>query len=392
MRKLTLGSLLLFTFIIMFLTILMPSDEAQAIPAFARKYSMSCTTCHAPYPRLKEYGDEFAGNGFTLKDKDAPRYFVETGDRKLSLIRELPFAVRMEGYTSYNSASNRNLDFTSPYIAKLLSGGTLAKDISYYFYFFFSERGDATVGIEDAFIMFNNLFNSELDFYIGQFQISDPLFKRELRLTYEDYQVYKFRPGSSLINLAYDRGIMVTYGFPSGTDVVLEVLNGNGLNAADEMHLYDSDKYKNIFGRISQNIGEYLRVGGIGFYGKEKQEAVNEVTMFGGDATLAYGPLELNLQYLDRKDTDPDMTGAAIDLKTQGGMAELIINPHGDRSDWYLVALYNQIDSDRQKLKYQTLTGHIGYLLRTNVRLTGEVSYDIENEESRVVMGIITAF
>lgn len=392
MRKLTLGSLLFFTFIILSLTILMPSDEALAIPAFARKYSMSCTTCHAPYPRLKEYGDEFAGNGFILKDKDAPRYFVETGDRKLSLIRELPFAVRLEGYTSYNSASNRNLDFTSPYIAKLLSGGTLAKDISYYFYFFFSERGDATVGIEDAFIMFNNLFNSELDFYIGQFQVSDPLFKRELRLTYEDYQVYKFRPGSSLINLAYDRGIMMTYGFPSGTDVVLEVLNGNGLNAADEMHLYDSDKYKNIFGRMSQNIGEYLRVGGIGFYGKEKQEAVNEVTMFGGDATLAYGPLELNLQYLDRKDTDPDMTGAAIDLKTQGGMAELIINPHGDRSDWYLVALYNQIDSDRQELKYQTLTGHIGYLLRTNVRLTGEVSYDIENEESRVVLGIITAF
>ncbi|MEW6014202.1 MAG: hypothetical protein AB1690_02645 [Candidatus Zixiibacteriota bacterium] len=392
MRKLTLGSLLLFTFIILSLTILMPPDEAQAIPAFARKYSMSCTTCHAPYPRLKEYGDEFAGNGFVLKDKDAPRYFVETGDQKLSLIRELPFAVRLEGYTSYISASNRNLDFTSPYIAKLLSGGTLAKDISYYFYFFFSERGDATVGIEDAFVMFNNLFNSELDFYIGQFQISDPLFKRELRLTYEDYQVYKFRPGSSLINLAYDRGIMMTYGFASGTDVVLEVLNGNGLNAADEMHLYDNDKYKNLFGRVSQNMGEYLRVGGIGFYGKEKQEAVNEVTMFGGDATIAYGPLELNLQYLDRKDTDPDMTGTDIDLKTRGGMAELIVNPHGDRSDWYLVALYNQIDSDRQDLKYQTLTGHIGYLLRTNVRLTGEVSYDIENEESRVVLGIITAF
>lgn len=392
MRKLTLGSLLLFTSIILFLTILMPSDEAQAIPAFARKYSMSCTTCHAPYPRLKEYGDEFAGNGFVLKDKDAPRYFVETGDQKLSLIRELPFAVRLEGYTSYISASNRNLDFTSPYIAKLLSGGTLAKDISYYFYFFFSERGDATVGIEDAFVMFNNLFNSELDFYIGQFQISDPLFKRELRLTYEDYQVYKFRPGSSLINLAYDRGIMMTYGLASGTDVVLEVLNGNGLNAADEMHLYDNDKYKNLFGRVSQNMGEYLRVGGIGFYGKEKQEAVNEVTMFGGDATIAYGPLELNLQYLDRKDTDPDMTGTDIDLRTRGGMAELIVNPYGDRSDWYLVALYNQIDSDRKNLKYQTLTGHIGYLLRANVRLTGEVSYDIENEESRVVLGIITAF
>ena len=42
-------------------------DEADAIPAFARKYRMSCTTCHAPIPRLKEYGDEFAGNGFVQK-------------------------------------------------------------------------------------------------------------------------------------------------------------------------------------------------------------------------------------------------------------------------------------------------------------------------------------
>ena len=27
--------------------------DAEAIPAFARKYKVSCTTCHAPFPRLK---------------------------------------------------------------------------------------------------------------------------------------------------------------------------------------------------------------------------------------------------------------------------------------------------------------------------------------------------
>ena len=33
--------------------------------------------------------------------------------------------------------------------------------------------------------MFNNLFHSDLDLYVRQFQVSDPLFKRELRLTFK---------------------------------------------------------------------------------------------------------------------------------------------------------------------------------------------------------------
>ena len=69
---------------------------------------------------------------------------------------------------------------------KLLSGGALTKNVAYYFYFFFSERGEVA-GVEDAFLMFNNVGNSELDIYAGQFQVSDPLFKRELRLFYQDY-------------------------------------------------------------------------------------------------------------------------------------------------------------------------------------------------------------
>jgi hypothetical protein len=82
----------------------------------------------------------------------------------------------------------------------LISGGSITTDIAYYFYFFFSERGEVA-GLEDAFLMFNNLFGSELDFYLGQFQVSDPLFKRELRLTFEDYRIYRTAVGYSNINL-----------------------------------------------------------------------------------------------------------------------------------------------------------------------------------------------
>ncbi len=92
--------------------------------------------------------------------------------------------------------TNARLISLRPILLKFLSGGEITKNIAYYFYFFFSESGEVA-GIEDAFVMFNNLFGTELDFYVGQFQVSDPLFKRELRLTFEDYMVYKASPGSS---------------------------------------------------------------------------------------------------------------------------------------------------------------------------------------------------
>ncbi len=372
------------------------AGELQAIPAFARKYQLTCKTCHAPFPRLKPYGDEFAGNGFVIKDKDAPRYFVDTGDDFLSLLRDIPFALRLEGFFTYNNADSRQWDFTSPYILKFLSGGEITKNISYYFYFFFSERGEVA-GIEDAFVMFNDLFGSDLDFYIGQFQVSDPLFKRELRLTFEDYQVYRVKPGDSNINLTYDRGVMLTYGFPSGTDFTIEVLNGSGIGEANPFRNFDNDKYKNLVFRVSQDLGDYFRVGGYYYLGKEEQEGIgNSLWMLGADATISAKPFELNVQYIERRDGNPffieDFTEPS---KTRGGFAELIYLPKEDDSKWYMVGLYNWVNSQVDELDYSSATLHYGRLLRRNIRATAEFTYVFNStykDHARLAFGLVTAF
>ncbi|MEW6005666.1 MAG: hypothetical protein AB1695_10180 [Stygiobacter sp.] len=379
--------LIVFSFLLL-------QETAFAIPAFARKYNMSCQTCHSPFPKLKPYGDEFAGNGFVLADKEAPRYFIETGDDQLSLIREFPLALRLEGYVTYNNKNSEKLDFTAPYLLKFLSGGAVTKNVSYYFYFFFSERGEVA-GIEDAYIMFNNLFDQDLDLYVGQFQVSDPLFKRELRLTFEDYQLYRVKPGLTKANLTYDRGLMLTYGLPTKTDLILEVLNGTGIGAANAFRNFDDDKYKNIFGRISQDISDDFRLGAFGYFGKEKVGANNSFTnsfnMFGPDLTLKLkDQLELNFQYGIRK--DDNAFGTNKEIKTNGGFGELIYTPKGDESKWYAVALYNWIDSDFDTYDYQTGTLSLGYLLRRNIRLIGEFTYDFKIKYSQLAFGVISAF
>lgn len=380
------------TLLIMLITML--SSDLLAIPAFARKYNMTCKTCHSPFPKLKAYGDEFAGNGFVLKDQDAPRYFLDTGDPELSLIRDVPLAFRLDGYVTYNQSNLKKSDFNAPLLFKILSGGALAKDVSYYLYYIL-ENGEPGK-IEDAWFMFNNLFGSELDFTIGQFQISDPLFKRELRLTKDDYSIYKIKPGNSLVNLTYDRGIMLAYGLESGTDFNFQVVNGNGIGEGF-LNIFDDDKYKNFVGRISQDLGEQLRIGAVGYWGKEEKiisdiSRLNQLWMFGGDATISIEPFELNLQYIERNDDNALFEQNKSDKKTRGGFAELIYLPEGDASKWYSVALFNWIESDFKELNLKQLGLHLGYVLRRNVRLVSEYSQNFTDNYGKISLGFVLAY
>lgn len=373
-------------------------NDLFAIPAFARKYKMSCQTCHSPIPRLKAFGDEFAGNGFKMPEMASTRYFVDTGDEELSLIRDFPLAVRLDMHALFKTNDEKNgMDFQAPYLVKLLSGGELADNLAYYFYFYMDERGEV-VGVEDAYIMFNNLFGYDLDLYLGQFQVSDPLFKRELRLTLEDYQIYKTSVGNATSNLAYDRGVMITLGLETGTDIILEILNGNGLAEADVNKNFDDDSYKNLFGRISQNIGDYLRVGGFAYLGKEEVEfnsglaTDDKITMWGPDLTFGNDKLELNLQYVWRKDTKAFYGIMNDDIETKGAIAELIFTPNGDESKWYMVGLFNWIDSDIEAYKYQTAAYHVGYMFKRNIRMVAEIKHDFEKKYNTLSVGIVSAF
>jgi hypothetical protein len=373
--------------------------DLQAIPAFARKYQMTCKTCHAPFPKLKPYGEEFAANGYVIKDKDVPRYNIDTGDDFLSLIRDLPLAVRLDGFVTYNNSASEQLDFASPFMMKLLSGGEITKNISYFFYFIFSEMGEIA-GIEDAFLMFNNLFGSPLDFSIGQFQVSDPIFKRELRLTLEDYQIFATAVGDSSATLTYDRGVMLSYDLPTQTSVTVEVVNGSGIGQSNIFQNLDSDKYKNFVLRLSQDAGKNFRLGGFGYLGKEKQETgANSLWMAGADATVTANPFELNLQYVERRDDNPFFAVSGLvpadSVKTRGGFAELVYLPKGDDSKWYLAGLYNYVNSDLNELDYSSATLHYGRMLRRNIRATAEFTYvfdSVYKDYGRFALGLITAF
>lgn len=365
-------------------------NESSAIPAFARRYNISCNTCHAPIPKLKPYGAEFAGNGFIMKENEKDRDYVIAGDDLLRLNKTFPVAVRFDAYAIAEQTEPKT-DLQSPWGLKLLSGGTLYKSIGYYFYFFMSERGEVA-GIEDAYVHFDNVAGSNLDILVGQFQTSDPLMKRELRLTFEDYQLYRYAPGLSNIDLTYDRGVMLAYGIDqTGTDLVMSLSNGNGKGLADEAtKKFDNDNDKNIGLRLMQGIGDNLSIGGFYYTGKERLGSrSNTVRYVGPDINLLMGPVEITAQHLQRTDSNPYMTDQG-EVKTKATIVEAVFAPQKDRSRIYFTALYNDIK--QEKSVYQTFTLAATYLLARNLRGSVEVTRDMVKDQNRLVLGIVTGF
>lgn len=319
-----------------------------------------------------------------------------------SLFREVPLAVRIDGFASVNFNNEGTADFGAPFVVKVLSGGELSDKLSYYFYFLMNERGHIA-GLEDAFLMYADAFNTGINLYIGQFQTSDPLFKGELRLTLEPYKIYGVKPANSSVDLKYDRGIMFDKGFSSGTTIVGEIVNGSGLGEASEGYLFDKDKYKNLMLRINQSIGNSVSVGFFGYTGKEvindnsSDPYVSAMKMYGPDVAIDIdGKLMINMQYLWRTDSDIFDAGGEVhltDVETHGGFAEIIYAPKGDMSKYYFTGLFNLVDSDLDQFDYQSATLHLGYLMRRNVRLVAEGTYIFSGTPyAKASLGFVSAF
>lgn len=372
------------------LALLLAPADAGAIPAFARRYRFGCATCHAPFPRLKPYGAEFAGRGFALPPGEEPaRSELDVGDPLLQLPRELPLAVRFDAFAT-GQDRDPEVDLQSPWAVKLLAGGKIANGVGFYAYYILEEGGAGT--LEDAYVQLSDVLGLPVNLLVGQFQLSDPIAKRELRLQRLDYQILKTRVGASLVDLTYDRGLALTAS-AGPVDAVFTVTNGTGIGAAAG-GTYDPDPYKNVSLHLAAGAGP-ISVGLYGFYGKERLGGgVNETVYLGPQLGLALGDhAEVRVVYLERRDSDPDPASTGLeDVITRGGFGEVTLLPGGPDGRLALVALYNRVDSDLDGSDAESAALALSWLQRRNVRLVVEGQRDLAGEAWLGSAGVVVAF
>jgi hypothetical protein len=188
-------------------SVLLAAGSAQAVPAFARKTGLACSSCHEVWPRLNDFGQLFRDRGYRLKrDRDAP---VEQDPSFW------PLAMRTTvGYqwlrsnlvptdTGPSTTQTGTFGFTG---LDVFAVGTLGEKVSFLITytpgldgagFQLSPSGS---DLESAFLGFNDIYDSSwLNLRVGKHALDQPVDEhRQITLT-QPYNVYHFHPQGSIV-------------------------------------------------------------------------------------------------------------------------------------------------------------------------------------------------
>ncbi len=380
---------------------------ASAMPDFARRYDLSCAACHAAFPRLNKFGEYFRDNNMRLPNwKEGT---VSGGDDRLALPAAPSLAFRAQAYVQARqgksidpvtgASENANTDFQTPYLIKLLSSAPLSDHITYYFYGILAEKGgNGEVIVEDAWFRHDDLFGSGIGMMLGQFQLSDLMFPRETRMTFQDFMAYR------MAGITYDRGVLFDRAL-GPLDLALGLTNGNGIE--DNLNInspgyrrpdkmFDNDNSKTLFGRIGGEAGP-INWGLFGLAGKQRNATGDAGTAIGDRNTRkrVYG-LDLSgdldgrlwwfAQYL-WNDWD-DFIQEGRSYRWQGGFAG-VDYIHDDH--WVFSALYNYADAGDlagtdtiyEGIDINSLSLNVSYYFMRNVKGVAEVNFDFLDKREK---------
>lgn len=266
--KVFLGLIITCNFLILY------SSPAVALPIFAKKYNLPCTACHEAFPKLNDIGIAFRDNGYQMgTERDTPE---ENPVASPFTLRTTPiFDVKTQSavptdQSNADSVTTGTFNLTG---LDILSGGVLAKDISYLLVI--TPFLDNSVDVESAWVRFSNLFESSwLNIKFGKHELDIPFTqKRAFGLTNagSNYLVYNYHPGgpaniNSFLMGSNQYGVEIM-GHSKDSRIRYTVDINNGSQSAGNQALGKRPNlYTNIsFGFDQKNMSE--RLGVFGDYG-----------------------------------------------------------------------------------------------------------------------------
>jgi hypothetical protein len=201
------------------------ANTSHAIPAFARMYGTSCSTCHLDFPKLNDFGKAFKDAGFKFPKDDESMLKIPPVMLGAPANKELwpkaiwpgtipgipPIGFRYTNYFQYTGSSSSNFaaltppgtlppivpatDFESGTFS-LFTAGNLGSDIAFWVNDDLSvASANVNGGLGDAYLKFVNigrllkLPTHALNLRVGQFELEIP-FTQARSIWTSPYDIY----------------------------------------------------------------------------------------------------------------------------------------------------------------------------------------------------------
>ena len=406
------------------LSFLFVSEEALAIPSFARKYRTSCTTSHIAVPKRNAFGEAFRRNGFVLPRGDAQL----TKEEPVSLGAEgwkevfpdaiwpgvipanFPLAAYVHTRAIYDplKPAGQRFGFDMPHELELLFGTAFGNDVGVFGEWIAFEAGQNAVGLQRFFFQFNDILKEKdaLNIKVGRFepgitsgymQANRITLDRPITIDYRASGDWRPRDNQAGIELngilasrfEYAAGILngegKTVPFKDRKDVFARVaykIGGMGLDGSGAaVELKETDNWVDN----SVTIGAYTYLGNI-----QKTPAAparpysNNFNRFGFDLRGGYDRLEFTGGLITGKDENPFGNNKELTHTAYFGEVDYIFYP-------WLIGVFRVnhaqsklVDDDRDK--YWEINPNLTILYRANIRFSVEGRFRID--EKRTIGGV----
>ena len=195
--------------------------DAQAIPAFARKYDFACNVCHVPsFPKLNDFGNLFRDHGYQLgTDQELPTWEGLTkGYWPVSFRTTVGYQLQSKsGLAMGNGTPGQDVTVTTGSVGftglDILSFGILARDITFGMVFTPGlgsasfNTGASDSNLESAFIKLDNLQrfiglgsnNYLMNLKVGKYELDLPFSEKRSPTLNTPFVAYHYVAGTPFV-------------------------------------------------------------------------------------------------------------------------------------------------------------------------------------------------
>ena len=399
---------------------LVAATRAEAVPAFARKYGMSCTACHVAWPILNQQGQWFRDNGYQLGlQKDEPA---------ATSAAYLPISIRTVPAYQFDRTTNQpgRFDKTvvqsggfAPIALDLIAAGTFGTNVSYLAVLagFASNEAGA---VESAWARVSNIAGTGwLNLRAGKFEAEVPISGRRGITRTTKHAVHKAtfaHTGSSVAFRLHDNqtgveldghdersltryslALMSAPSAGSGGVLSAPVVYGHVTRAFE----IDSDVLSMMrvgaFGALGWQPTRFATtdgtaataVPGTGYDHRRYARAGAELAgTFGSPSTPVYWTAVYMRGQEQASAPDVDPAFATVDNSFNGGYLEIIWVPFAemanDATPWALFGRYDVVRYAKGKeLDFDGVTAGVRRLLAVGPRASMGVHFELHGERLR---------
>jgi len=372
------------------------SPIANAIPAFARKNSISCSACHSAWPALNKVGRDYKENGYRFAPLQVPD--IKVSDH-LKWDESLPVSVVLVA-RPYDKKDSGETKVRALHEAEIMIGGPMGEHMSGFFELEGEDEDTNArgleVGVPLAQLTYNHSAAFNLQFSYGDLMYFDPYntYTDARRLTRGHLTTLgSFGGADNGGNLRSARQNITAFGRPVGNLFY-------GLSFGGQADDAEGEEPATVMARAAFEVSKNVMLGLLSVSGSCAAGATNctverdfSRTALDVQATMAE---HLTITAVFLSATDDNATATTEDENEAMYVQALYVNHENGRVNWAPLIRYDSYDKNDSAETINELTLGMNYYFSDNVR--GMFEYwdrageGTTTDDNRITFQLLAAF